>query len=128
MTTEQAKLPRPKLRVPVNAQAKVHFENQPGFVTAYAANISLTGVFIRTRQPRLAGTRLHFELKLPDRLSLMRGVGEVAWCRPGEESEERPAGIGVRFLQIDQGSPNLISRVVGRHLRRSGDPFDIGHE
>ena len=126
MPAEQDKPPRPTLRAPTNAQVKVHFESQTGFVAAYAANISLTGIFIRTQQPRLPGTRLHFELKLPERRSLMRGVGEVVWSRPGAESEERPAGIGVRFLQIDQDSRELISRVVRRHFQRGDDPLALG--
>ena len=118
----------PARRVPVKAEVRIQFEDLAGFVQAYAANISLTGMFLRTHQPPPAGTQLHFQLRLSDDFSLVEGVGEVVWRRPRDESKERPAGMGIRFLKIDQDSRELIFRVVDRHIQRGGEPFDLGAE
>ena len=121
-------LPRSTVRVPVDAQVTVHFENLAGFVTTCAANISLEGMFIQTEQPRVIGTRVLFELKLRDEFALVQGVGEVAWIRPQEESAERPAGMGIRFLQMDQDDKDVIAFVVNQQIHRDGDPFDLDDE
>ena len=118
MPTEQGEKSRSTVRVPVEAKVRVRFKDQVGFVTAYAANISLNGMFIRTQQPRPAETRLDFELRLSDD-SLIKGVAEVVWSRLEEESEERPAGMGIRFFQFDQDSRNNITRLVEQHLQTS---------
>ena len=121
MPTEQGESRRSTVRVPVEAQVRVRFEDQARFVTAYAANISLNGMFIATQQPRPAGTRLHFELRLSDD-SLIKGVAEVVWSRLGEESEERPAGMGIRVFQFDQDSRNNITRLIDQHVYSRRDP------
>lgn len=109
----------PALRVPVKADLRIQFEDRAaGFVDARAANISLTGMFVRTRRPRPAGTRLRFELKLSDG-SLVTGVGEVVWTRLKEESEARPAGMGVLFFRLDEGGQKIVSVVVESHLLRA---------
>jgi len=109
----------------VDAQVTAHFETLAGFITAGAANLSLKGMFIRTEQPRIAGTRVHFQLKLRDELALVQGVGEVAWMRTVDEAVDRPAGMGIRFLQIDEDSQDVITFVVNRQIQQGGDPFDL---
>lgn len=126
MPPKQAEESRWALRVPVKARVKVHFANLGESVNAHAANLSLTGMFIRTQQQCPAGTLPNFELELSDDLALVKGVGEVVWSRLEDESEKRPAGMGVRFLQIDQDSQAAITNAVDRHLQRGGDPFELG--
>ena len=123
MAQEQGEDPRSAPRVPVKAQVKVQFGDLKEFVNAYSANISLTGMFVRTLQQCPAGTSLRFELKLSDDFALLKGLGQVVWVRQQDESEERLAGMGIRFLEIDQNSQVIISRLVDRHLHRGGELF-----
>ena len=102
-------------RVPVEAEARIRFEDRE-LADASAANISLTGMFVRTRKPRPAGTRLRFELELGD--ASITGAGEVVWSRPQEESPQRPAGMGILFYRLDGDGRDVISGVVERHIGR----------
>jgi hypothetical protein len=43
----------------------------------------------------------------------MQGVGRVVWKRePPDTSSERPAGMGVKFIKIDEQSKKLIDQLV----------------
>ena len=94
-------------------------DDRTGFVGADAANISLTGVLIRTQQPRPAGTLLHLELKLSNDF-LIKAVGEVMWSRPKDESEERPAGMGVLFSRFDRDGREILSLFMDLHSQLHG--------
>ena len=117
MPTEEGEESRSAPRVPVKAQVKVQFADQGEFVNALAANVSLSGMFIRTQQPHPAGSFLDFELNLGGDFASAKGVGQVVWTRSDDEFAERPAGMGIRFRRIDQSSRN-----------RGGDPFDLRDE
>ena len=108
--------PAPATRVPLHVVVRFE-DDQTGFVDADAANISLTGVYVRTRQPRPAGTRLHLELKLSKDF-LIRAVGEVVWSRPMDESEERPAGMGVLFARFDGDGREILGLFIDLHAPR----------
>ena len=116
MPTEQH--PRSTVRVPLEARVTVRFEDEVEYVTADAANISLNGMFIRTQEPRPAGARLTFELRLSDG-SWIRGDAEVVWRRlTEEESKGRPAGMGILVRQFDEDSRTRITRLVDQHAQR----------
>ena len=105
-------------RVPLDVE--VRFEDDTTrSVVAHAGNISLTGVFIRTQKPRPAGTLLQLELKLSDDF-LFEAVGEVIWSRPKDESEERPAGMGVLFARFDRDGGEILSLFIDLHSQRHG--------
>ena len=101
-------------------ELEIRFEDdETGFVDAHAANISRTGVFVRTQKPRPAGTLLYLELKLSDDF-LVKGVAEVVWSRPKNESEERPAGMGVLFARFDQDRREILSLFIDLHSQGRG--------
>ena len=104
-------------RAPLTADVRIRFEDRPA-VSADAANISLTGMFVRMQQPPPAGTRLRFELTPSDGASIA-GSGEVVWSRLQEESADRPAGMGILFFRLGEGGRDVISGVVDRHLASS---------
>ena len=112
-------------RVPLERKVVLKFHHFGGFFIEYSANVSLTGMFIRTEQPKPPGSVFIFEVWLGDEYRLVHGVGEVVWVRAQEESAERPAGMGVRFLKIDDDSRNLIQRVIDEHVMKGGTIFEI---
>lgn len=109
----------------METQVDLEFETFSGFVTEYSSNVCERGMFVRCKDPKPAGTALSFEFKLSDDSKLIAGLGEVAWARKEDLSEERPAGMGIRFVELDQPSRDLIAKMVENHLKSGGKPFDL---
>lgn len=122
---DYSNIPPDSRRVPLENRIQLKFDRFSGFVSEYTANLSPSGVFIRTKDPKPAGTVLEFEFRLGDGFELIRGRGEVIWNRRADEGPSRPAGMGVRFLELSPGSRELIFRLVDDHVQSGGTPFDV---
>ncbi len=96
------------------------------FVTEYSANVSTTGMFIRSDKPLPPDTNLAFEFRVADDWKLIRGKATVVWSRYRDEGPERPAGMGVLFTEVDAQSRRLINWIIEKHVRDGGTPFDLG--
>src|SRR3954451_13631550 len=92
-----SKLELERRRVPLERKISLKFKEFRGFITEYSENISLGGMFIRTSATKPLGTIFDSELSLTDDCRLVQGIGEVVWARPGDDTEERPGGMGIRF-------------------------------
>ncbi len=114
--------------------------NQFGdFQVENSANISESGIFIKSKKPRPPGSVFMFATWLGEEFRLVHGVGEVVWVRKRPEGPERPSGMGVRYLKTDRSSQDLIGRLIDARLPRGGhnltsadrpasaDPYDT-HE
>ena len=117
-------IPFESQRVPLERRITLKFQHRDGFVNEYAANISLKGMFITAWVPEPRGSVFLFEVQVADRLRLIHGVGEVVWVREAEESPDRPSGMGIRFLKLDEASREVINGMVETHVRAGGTPFD----
>src|ERR1044071_203210 len=83
------------------------------FIEHHSHDVSSGGIYIKTSSPFPPGTLLKFEIRIQDEQSVLAGVGRVVWKRePGEAGTETPAGMGVKFIKIDEKSKTLISRLV----------------
>ena len=122
---DYSNIPRDSRRVPLETRVQFKFDRFSGFLSDFSANISPGGMFIRTRTPQPAGTVLEFEFRLGDGFELIKGRGEVVWVRPEDEGPARPAGMGLRFLELSLGSKELIYRIVDHHIQQGGTPFDV---
>ncbi|MBW8873457.1 MAG: TIGR02266 family protein [Acidobacteria bacterium] len=111
--------------MPLETRVQFKFDRFSGFLSDFSANISPGGMFIRTRTPQPPGTVLEFEFRLGDGFELIKGRGEVVWVRPEDEGPARPAGMGLRFLELSLGSKELIYRIVDHHIQQGGTPFDV---
>ncbi len=118
-------IPRDSRRVPLETRVQFKFDLFSGFISEYSANISPGGLFLRTRNPRPPGTVVELEFRLGDGFELIKGRGEVVWVRAEDEGPSRPAGIGLRFLELSEGSRDLIYRIVDQHILQGGTPFDV---
>src|SRR5262245_28749358 len=85
------------------------------FVEHHSDNVSRGGIFIKTTSPFPPGTLLKFEIRIADDEAVLAGVGRVVWKRdePGDDEDE-PAGMGVKFIKLDEKSRALIARLVDR--------------
>ncbi|HZF10927.1 MAG TPA: TIGR02266 family protein [Thermoanaerobaculia bacterium] len=116
---------RDSQRVPLEARVQLKFEWFGGFISEYSSNISPGGMFIRTQTPEPMGRMIGFELRLGDDFELIRGTGEVVWVRPIDQGPDKPAGMGIRFLEISPEGRELIYRMVDNYIAEGGIPFDL---
>ncbi len=112
-------------RIALERKISLRFPHFQGFLTEYCSNISITGMFIESSEPRPPGQILDFELNLIDGLKLIRGTGEVVWVRATDEGPQLPAGMGIRFLRLDAESRRLIRWAVEKQISAGGQPFDL---
>src|SRR5215210_1331296 len=122
---DYSNIPRDSRRVPLETRVQFKFDRFSGFLSEYSSNISPGGLFIRTRTPQPLGTVLDFEFRLGDGFELIKGSGEVVWVREEDDGPTRPAGMGLRFRELSQGSQELIYRIVDQHVLQGGTPFDV---
>jgi hypothetical protein len=72
-------------------------------------------MFIKTPSPFPPGTLLKFEVRISGDQRVMQGVGRVVWKREaGEVQDGAPAGMGVKFIKIDDASRSVIDQLVTR--------------
>jgi uncharacterized protein (TIGR02266 family) len=98
------------------------------FIEHHSHDVSRGGMFIKTPSPFPPGTLLKFEVKIAEDQKVMQGVGRVVWKRePSESADDRPAGMGVKFIKIDEESTRVIDQLV----KSRGDgkaAFEAGEE
>lgn len=122
---DYSNIPRDSRRVPLETRVQFKFDRFSGFLSEYSANISPGGMYIQTRAPQAPGSILEFEFRLGDGFELIKGRGEVVWTRDTDDGPARPSGMGIRFLELSQGSKDLIYRIVDHHILQGGMPFDV---
>ncbi len=104
-------------RVDLDGHVTLHYPDLGDSATERTQNVSATGMFVRTPALRPPGTVLHFELDLDNGLESIEGQAEVAWVRRHDDGLFRPAGMGARFLDLDQESQQLIGWSVAHRTR-----------
>ena len=83
------------------------------FIQHHAHDVSRGGIYIKTPSPFPPGTLLKFEIRIQDEQSVLAGVGRVVWKREADQATpESPAGMGVKFIKIDDKSKGIIARLV----------------
>jgi uncharacterized protein (TIGR02266 family) len=111
MTQDTRKDPRAKI-VSLNVRYKSATVDE--FIENHSHDVSKGGIFIKTSTPFPQGTLLKFEIRLSGDQAVIAGVGRVVWKREASTSgTESPAGMGVKFIKIDENSRAVIDRLVG---------------
>jgi len=101
---------RRTLRVPLPVQTINPEDAGPPQFLGYLSNVSETGVFVQSVNPRAVGTRLAIQLRLPgldDRLRCR--LAEIVWTRP-VPGRSGAAGMGIRFLELPDPSRSTLRR------------------
>jgi uncharacterized protein (TIGR02266 family) len=111
MTQDTRKDPRAKI-VSLNVRYKSATVDE--FIENHSHDVSKGGIFIKTSTPFPQGTLLKFEIRLSGDQAVIAGVGRVVWKREaGTSSADNPAGMGVKFIKIDEASRTVIDKLVG---------------
>src|SRR6187397_2867945 len=85
------------------------------FIENHSHDVSKGGLFVKTPTPFPPGTLLKFEIRLAGDKSVISGVGRVVWKRePTQASSDKPAGMGVKFIKIDDASRAVIDKLVAQ--------------
>jgi uncharacterized protein (TIGR02266 family) len=103
-------------RAGVIAPVRVRFESIIDFVETQSVNISRSGMFVATNRQVELGSIMEFEFSLADGFALLKGAAEVI------RSSTNPPGVGVRFIQIDDATKQLIERIVEVNTREGKRP------
>lgn len=119
-------LPGQPQRAPIEQEMELKFSNFELLVTAVSANISTAGMFILSSEPAPVGTTFSFRFRIED-WSPIQGTVRVIWNRELDEASDRPAGMGVAFVDVDAQSRRMIRYLVDKHLAAGGEPFDLGN-
>ena len=116
--------PTPFPRVPLETTVGLTFAQCDDYFVESSANISQSGIFIKTGAPTMPGSVVMFEIWLEEFFKIVQGVGKVVWVRGVAEGPERPPGMGVRYLKIDRSSREMIQRVVNERLQQNDQVID----
>jgi hypothetical protein len=77
------------------------------FINEYVADISSTGVFIKSKDPLPVGTRVNLKFSLIlDELHVVEAAGEVV------RRSQQPLGMGVAFRAVGPDAQKIIGRAV----------------
>lgn len=106
-------------RMPLDAVVRLHFQGTVAYQNGFAANVSATGMFVKHPAPPPLGTQLVFEFNLGAERKPVQGGGEVVWVRDKYLGPGQPAGVGIRFLQLDSQSRDHIAEALFEYLEQS---------
>jgi uncharacterized protein (TIGR02266 family) len=96
------------------------------FIENHSHDVSRGGMFIKTPSPFPPGTLLKFEVRIAGEQRLIQGVGRVVWRRDTSDSaSERPAGMGIKFIKLDDKSKQVIESLVEKR-RDEESTFELG--
>jgi uncharacterized protein (TIGR02266 family) len=100
----------------------VTVENATGErLEADVLDLSRGGIFVRTEARIAVGKRLSLEIQVTGEESPWPALGRVVWIRTAGEGLDRPAGLGVRLIDIDDTVTKAIDRLVEtREMTRRG--------
>ena len=104
--------PKPVVPRAERVQINREFASVDAFINEYVANISHSGVFIRSKDPLPVGTRVALKFTvIMDELETIEGVGEVM------RRSTRPSGMGVIFVELTDYSQDLIAKLITQRAR-----------
>lgn len=106
-------------RMPLDAVVRLHFEGTVAYQNGFAANVSATGMFVKHPAPPPVGTQLVFEFNIGAQRKPVQGAGEVVWVRDRYLGPGQPAGIGIRFAQLDAQSRDHVAEALFEYLEQS---------
>ncbi len=88
--------------------------NHPKLFDAELVNLSRSGMFLASAQLVEPGAEVEFEFNLDDGVVALRGKAEVV--RRVEAGRAVVAGMGLRFVALDEPAQELLARLVDDSL------------
>lgn len=108
-TLKNRKNPRTQISLVARYRSPTAFE----FVREECFDLSIGGMFIKSDVPAPSGTLLKLDCDVDDGVDHIRGVARVVWLREFD-SDEQPAGMGVKFVKLEPGARETIQGLLQR--------------
>ncbi len=103
-------------RAGVSAPVRYRYESFIDFIDSQSINISRSGMFVASKHALPVGSVVEFEFSLADGFALLKGRAQVV--RTGSS----PPGMGIKFLEVDDTTRQLIDRIVEVNTREGRKP------
>jgi uncharacterized protein (TIGR02266 family) len=100
-------------RIPLALQVEYRCDAQHAFAVGQGTDLSTSGLFVHTDQPRQVGSMIFLRVALRDGSKVAEGFGRVA--RVGEDASGH-LGMGIQFISLDDRSLGLVEEMVAREL------------
>lgn len=94
------------------SRVEVRVASQEAFRSSYLRDLSMGGLFVRSRQPLAQGTAVVVELAVEDHLPV-RLRGEV--MRQEHAADGTARGFGVRFSTVDAETQQALQEILQAH-------------
>jgi uncharacterized protein (TIGR02266 family) len=109
MGEERRKTPRARI-----SDNRVTYESAAGEVETSARDIGRGGVFIRVATPLGVGKRISLEIQIQGEPAPWSALGRVVWTRETADGAERPPGMGVKLIDVEDVVLTGIDGLVAR--------------
>src|SRR5579863_6423520 len=97
MTEERRSAPRARI-----SGARVTYESAAGdHVETDALNIGRGGLFVATARPLAVGKRISLEIQMAGDPGPWSALGRVVWVREDAAEPQRPSGMGVKLIDVE---------------------------
>ncbi len=96
---------------------RLSFTSANALLDSYTKDLSLGGLFVRTKTDVPVGTRFDLTIDLGGGSGL-RAIGEVKWRRPDSATE--PGGVGVRFVEMNPAHRKWLDAALKQYTARMG--------
>lgn len=106
---------RKMLRYPIII-LKVTEEGLKEHLFGYAKNISRSGLFIQSVNPREPGEQFTISFQIPNTEIRVRCQCEVVWMRKYHLKDSVEPGYGVRFLDVSPGVADAIEQWIKQQI------------
>lgn len=102
----------------------VVYDDGEGFMSAVVHDLSETGLFLETVMPLPPGKRVRITPLLPEAAGLFELEGEVVRAEEYDPDRlmERPAGMGVRFLDVTPEQVQQLQALV-EEAKKKAEPL-----
>jgi uncharacterized protein (TIGR02266 family) len=87
---------------------------------AEVMDLAVGGLFLRTDAPVAVGKRVALDIEVTGESAPWSALGRVVWIRPTTVDEERPAGMAIKLIDVDDDVRVGIERLVA--LRERTEP------
>ena len=105
---------RSSLRKTITVSRVDVLEDKPVFF-GYAADLSKSGIFIKTVNPRPVGSSYRIKFSIPETGISVECEAEVVWTRDYDDKITYPPGMGLKFLGLDE----KVSRDIESYVEQS---------
>ena len=95
----------------VALEIPVQLRNREGSSAGVTKNICVGGVFVATIRPFPVGERVAVRLTIPGDAEPVEVLAEVRWSRAFQELDDRPAGLGLRFIDTPMRAAILVNEL-----------------